>query len=142
MVGVKLTQADIYFSKCIRERADYRCERCGLNCRNMPSYLDCSHILSRVHRCIRWDKNNAVAHCKKCHKWWHSNPAVAGRWADKYLGEGFVDALYEKANAKNRHRYSKAEEKDIAKHYKDELAKLEEQRADGKQGHLDFTSYQ
>lgn len=142
MAGIKRSTADDAFSKCIRERADYFCERCGLNCRNMPAYLDCSHIITRSSRSIRWDKNNAVAHCKKCHDWWHKHPAIAGRWADEYLGREHIDSLYLKANSKLKRKYPKTEEKEIAKHYRNELKKMQEQRNDGKQGRIEFESYQ
>ena len=133
-MGIKISPADKAFSECVRLAAG-ECERCG-----NVGRLECSHIFSRAHRTIRWAKDNAMAKCFMCHKWWHSNPIESGAWFLKLSGEGFVQILTEKRNEKRK--VTKLEEKDIAVHYRAELKKLKARRDDGEEGKLDFDSWQ
>lgn len=141
---VKRSDADVFFSKCVREAANHTCERCGKVCGTTENpiefgRLDCSHIFSRRHRTIRWCKENAVAHCFTCHNWFGGNPIDAGQWAEQHLGDGAVQLLREKRDS--RQKVSKAEEKEIAKHYKEQHKQMLEARASG-EVFVDFDSYQ
>lgn len=141
---MKISAADQWFSKCIREAANHTCEKCGKVCgttEEPQAYgrLDCSHIFSRRHRTIRWCKDNAVAHCFTCHNWFGGNPIEAGKWAEQHLGEGVVSLLIEKKNS--RVKVSEKEEKQIATHYRQQHEKMLEAKKDG-QLIVDFESYQ
>jgi len=144
MKRIKLKPADTAFAKCIREAADHTCLRCGI--RKPPTGtrgsdgMECSHVYSRTHRTIRWDKNNAKCLCTSCHAWWHSNPTESGKWYENLVGENFLVLLREKRD--NRMKVPKLEEKDIAKHYRQELKELQEKRNSGQTGYIDFVSYQ
>jgi len=102
--------------------------------------LHCSHIFSRRHRTIRWASGNAQALCFSCHQWFGGNPADSGVWVTDLLGAGHIDLLREKMNLKQK--VSKLKEKDIAKHYREQLKMLEKARSFGAAGKLNFTSYQ
>lgn len=132
---MKISPADKYFSLCVREAADNTCVRCGRNGRT-----ECSHIHGRRHRTIRWCKENALAKCSTCHRWWHENPTESGLWFTKEYGDGLDAILIEKRNS--RVKVSKLDEKDIAKHYKAEYERLLKRRSNGETGRLDFDSYQ
>lgn len=141
---MKLSPADIAFSQCIRAAADHTCMRCGIQ--KLPTGragnngLDCSHVYGRANRTVRWAKMNAKALCHTCHRWWHENPTESGQWFESKVGEGFMELLREKVNAK--FKVPKAEEKLIAKHYREQLAIIEQKRAEGVQGYIEFESYQ
>lgn len=64
---LKRSKADILFSEFIRERDDWTCQRCHIPCHDNRGYLDCSHFFSRAKKSVRFDADNAVAFCKKCH---------------------------------------------------------------------------
>jgi hypothetical protein len=64
---LKISKADKLFSKCVRERAAWCCERCYLDCISDKGYLDCSHFHSRAKKSVRFDLDNAAALCKACH---------------------------------------------------------------------------
>lgn len=135
MSGVKITPADKAFADCVKEAYDHTCEKCGKQGR-----MECSHIHSRRHRTIRWCKENAIPKCHPCHRWWHEHPTEAGKWfLDKY-GQGIEDILIEKKN--NKYKISKADEKEIAKHYREQLKIIQEKRIQGQTGYIDFESYQ
>lgn len=139
-MSLKRSPADVAFSKCIRERADYTCERCGKQYDKSSTGLHCSHNFSRSHRTIRWCKDNALALCFACHQWFGGNPADSGRWLENKIGSGAVEILREKMRSKIK--VTKQEEKEIAKFYREELKKQQEKRADGAQGIVEFESYQ
>jgi len=139
--AVKITPADEAFSKCVRERADWTCERCG---KYFPEGtrggIHCSHIYSRGHRTIRWAGDNAQALCVSCHDWYGKDPADSGIWVADLLGEGHMAILREKKNMK--FKIPKTEEKEIAKHYREQLKIMQKARAEGHVGRLEFESYQ
>ena len=56
------------------------------------------------------------------------------------MGDGFMTLLKEKRDS--RIKVSKVEEKEIAKHYRQQLKILEQKRLDGQQGQLTFESWQ
>ena len=83
---------------------------------------------------------NAQSLCFACHSWYGGNPADSGIWITNLLGEGHMDLLREKRDLKVK--VSKAEEKEIAKHYRGELKLIEAKRLDGVTGRIEFTSWQ
>lgn len=137
---MKIKPADTAFSKCVRERADWTCERCGTKYEKGSAGLHCSHVFSRRHRTIRWCGDNAQALCFSCHQWYGGNPADSGAWVESVLGSGVMELVREKRDSMVK--VSKAEEKDIAAHYRKELKKLEEARVSGATGRVEFDSYQ
>lgn len=137
---MKISPSDTFFSKCVRERSDWTCERCGKQYEENSTGIHCSHIFSRRHRTIRWCGDNAQALCFACHQWFGGNPIESARWVQEIVGEGAISILMEKKES--RTKVSKLEEKEIAKHYREELKKLQEQRANGKTGRIEFESWQ
>lgn len=140
MGAVKRSPADAAFSLCVRESQDWVCECCGKVLERGSMGLHCSHIFSRRHRTIRWCKENAQALCFSCHQWYGGNPADSGKWIEEVMGEGAIEILREKRDSKVK--VSKLEEKDIAKHYREQHKKLLERRANGETGPLSFESWQ
>lgn len=132
---VKIKPADTWFSKCIREAADNTCERCG----NTTRQMHCSHVKPRSNRCVRWDVLNAKCLCSVCHDWWHSNPTESAAWFVNFYGQGRLDLLNEKLQA--RVKIPHLEEPEIAKHYRTEHARLMAERGAGATGPLDVVSY-
>lgn len=130
---VKIKSCDTAFSRCIRESNNWTCERCHTKYERGSQGLHCSHIFSRRHRTIRWCKENAQALCFACHQWFGGNPVDSGAWLVHALGEVYIGILREKMNS--RVKVSKKEEKEIAKHYREQLKLLEN-------GATDFISWQ
>lgn len=116
---MKISPADTAFSNCVKKAANNTCVKCGIQ----RDRMECSHIFSRKHRTIRWCKQNAVCKCHTCHRWWHENPTESGIWFLETYGQGIEDILIEKKNT--RIKVTKLEEKDIAKHYREQLKLME-----------------
>lgn len=131
---MKITPADKAFADCVKFKDRNTCQKCGIQ----RDRMECSHIHSRRHRTIRWCKENAITKCHNCHRWWHENPTESGVWFENKYGSGAVEVLKEKKNS--RVKVSKLEEKDIAKHYREQLKLMKEADLEGKE--LDFISWQ
>ena len=143
-IQMKLSPADIAFSQCVRAANDYVCQKCGIqklpNGRRGGSGMECSHRYSRRHRTIRWAKDNADCLCSGCHRWFGENPIDAVAWLTQKNSKGALEILTEKRNA--QFKVTKAEERDIARHYREQLKIIEEKRNNGQKGYIDFESYQ
>lgn len=134
-MSLKISTADKYFSMCIREARNHTCETCGKTGR-----MEASHVYSRRHRTIRWDKLNIMCQCNGCHRAWHESPLKSFAWFESEYGQGRIDILREKMNSKIK--VPKSEEKEIASHYRAQLKLIEQKRADGETGYIDFESWQ
>ena len=118
MVTVKRTPADIAFSLCVRERANWKCERCGKYYpEGRRKGLECSHHHSRGKWGIRHDPMNGEALCTGCH--FEEGGTEQRRRA--VLSKGEQEILWEKmADTSLGREARKTKGKgDISKHYRD-----------------------
>ena len=141
---MKLSAADIAFSQCVRSAYDYVCQKCGIQkppvSRRGGSGMELSHRFGRRHRTIRWCKENGDCLCSGCHRHFEENPLDYSAWIIARDGEGVVDLLREKRDSMVK--VPKSEEKEIAKHYREQLKTIEDKRLEGQTGYIDFQSYQ
>lgn len=143
---MKLKASDTWFSKCVRERAGWRCEACGTQYDVNSQGLHCSHLFSRRHRSVRWCGDNAAAHCFSCHQRLGGNPIEFARWIETHLGKRGAELLEEKKN--QIVKIPKTEEKDIAAHYRKEFNRMRDLRMEMELGkipfeqRIEFESYQ
>jgi 5-methylcytosine-specific restriction endonuclease McrA len=66
------------------ERDGFQCVRCG------DKRIQWAHIFSRVHRCLRWEADNALSLCGGCHIFWHKYPILAVEWFRKNWPERYT----------------------------------------------------
>ena len=133
-MSVKIKPADKAFADCLKAAHDHTCERCGKQGR-----METSHVYGRRHRTIRWDKQNANCLCNYCHRIWHENPLESFQWFIDAFGQERDEILIEKRNS--RLKVPKSEEKAIKAHYVAELKAINEKRANGETGYIDFVSW-
>ena len=119
-MAIKREACDKWFSDVVRQKADYVCESCGRN----DIGMDCAHIHGRRAKSVRWSLDNAVCLCRVCHMNFTSNPVDFTRWLEEYLGLAHLDILNEKKNVLMK--TNKELRKEIAKHYREELKKMQE----------------
>jgi len=139
MAGIKITAADKEFSLCVRESSDWHCQRCQRQY-DYPGNtrgLHCSHFYGRGNWSVRFCPDNAFAHCHGCHQYLSANPALFDQWVRGELGETRYEILREKWQDLDRGRRAKRSIKEIAKHYRDEFARMREARTEV--GHWDLT---
>jgi len=144
-MAVKRTPADQWFSKCVRIRTNWTCEYCNINYEHDKGYLHCSHYISRAHHITRYNPINAMAHCQRCHE-----QLGGGRWGGGNIAE-FAHHYDEIHGPKNREKIRKISHypfpkhkrhiKDISTHFRQEFARLEQLRLDGRIDRLEFEPY-
>ena len=135
---IKRTTADAAFSLCVRERADWRCERCGST--PDPMGLHCAHVMSRGHWSVRFDPSNAVALCYGCHRITEQRreveflPLVKRLFGDLEWDRVFADAMKPARSIKRQVPV-------IAKHYRGQHEAMRKLRAAGSSGRLEFVGW-
>lgn len=137
---MKISNADKWFSKCVRAANNWTCCKCGKQYDSSSTGLHCSHVYGRRHRTIRWCKDNAKPLCFACHQWYGENPADSGKWIEERLGEGTLGILREKRDSMVK--VPKSDEKLVSSHYREQYKIIEQKRADGETGYIDFESWQ
>ena len=120
---IRIDKRDTCFSKLIRLRARFNCEKCR---RYFPlgHGLQCSHFFSRRHQSTRYDPDNASAHCFTCHQRFGENPIEFAAWIRNYLGDVRYEAL------QLRHmlivKRTKVESEELYQHLKAEFKALQD----------------
>lgn len=97
---IKITKLDSIFSKQIRERDNWTCQRCGGRYNPPTSALHNSHFWGRANKATRFDEENCDALCYGCHSRWEGNKQ--GEYRDfkiKQLGKRGYDALEKRAQS-------------------------------------------
>lgn len=117
-MGIKRTPADIAFSKCIRELANWSCSKCGKNHEHNKGALDCSHHHGRGNWSIRFDPMNAESLCYGC----HSHYGGTEERRNEVLTKTEQELLFEKKrDTELAKQYRKTKGKGtIAKHYREQ----------------------
>lgn len=111
MIGkMKLRKTDTLYTRYVRERDDYTCQRCRRpypkdNCRNLVT----SHFWGRGRENTRFDDENCMALCQlPCHQYWgHGEGRVEYQaFMEEKLGQAGYDNLMVRA-----HTYKKQDDK-------------------------------
>ena len=90
---MKISQADKWFSKLIREGAFWICQRCGIiseegRATGGDRAMQCSHFISRQYKSVRLDSNNALCLCASCHAHVEKDPSLHCDLYDSINGAG------------------------------------------------------
>jgi len=143
MATIKVTQADKWFSRCIREAANWTCEVCNTQYPEGAQGLQCSHYFGRRNYSVRFCNAppNCFAHCYYCHMLMGANPYDFNHWVTETIGEGALEILIDKRNDIDAGKLIKKNLKDVANHYKLEYEGLQARRAGGDSGILTFTCF-
>lgn len=103
---IKLRPADTLFSNYIRQRANWKCERCGKVCRIGGEWiykLEASHYYGRAKESTRFDPDNVYSLCFTCHKRMgghtRDEKGEYDLWVKEKLGKRRYDLLRIRANS-------------------------------------------
>ena len=128
---------DKLMSDLIRERANWACERCSTyHPVGSRGGLEHSHIWGRRRHSVRWFPDNGLALCTGCHRFIGSNPDEHKELARAILGNERYDALQLKANTTRR--WKPWEKVELYAQMKAALKSMQERRAMGLAGRLEF----
>ena len=142
MSACKIRPADRWFSLCIRERADWHCERCGSKCPDDKRMgLHASHFHGRGKWATRFDPDNARALCYGCHQYCGANPDIHRAEMLAILGDGLYQILQERSQDSRLGRLAKRSEADISKHYRAEHTAMRAWRSAGQVGRMEFEGW-
>lgn len=74
---------DRLFSSYILFRDNRTCKCCG----KTKGRMNTSHIIPKQCLFLRWNSDNALTLCYKCHLWmWHKSPLEGVRWLESFIG--------------------------------------------------------
>lgn len=99
MGKVKLFPSDVAWSKYIRTRDDWTCQRCSKKYKPPTMALHCSHYWSRGAWTVRFDEDNTMALCYGCHRYLGGNPSEHREFVLARLGQKRYDALQLRRNS-------------------------------------------
>lgn len=137
---IKIKAPDKWFSLCVRERAEWTCERCRKLCPDDKKMgLHCAHYQSRGNWSTRFDKDNAAALCYGCHSYIDREPEYKTFWFEQYLGEGLAEII--RVKSKQPAYGIKKRVKEISRHYREQHKLMLEKRANGVTGRIEFEGY-
>lgn len=128
---MKYFTADRVFSKYIRERDDWTCQKCGNKYEKGSRGLQNSHYFGRGRWTTRYDEDNCDALCHGCHRFWEKTDREAYRehMVDK-LGEERYEKLTERARKTLKdsfpYKTKKQVKKEATKKYREKLKEWEE----------------
>ncbi len=139
---MKVSEADKWFSKCVRMRDQWTCTSCGVYYpEGKRQGIHCSHFIGRANYATRFLGMNAWAHCYGCHSQFEQNPHDFVEWVKERLGPYQYNALIEIKNDMDRARRARREKKEIAAHYRSEHRRMEEEISQGVL-HVRFADYE
>ena len=95
---VKIDVADQAFSKYIRTRDNWTCQRCNKRYEPPTNALHCSHFMGRGKENTRFEPDNADALCYGCHRYFTAQPALHLAWQVERKGQERVDSLVIQSN--------------------------------------------
>ena len=90
---IKLRLSDILFSKYIRARDNWTCQRCHTKYPESHRGLHCSHWQRRGKENTRHDPENTIALCMGCHLLWEGPTEEYTAFMEKRLGTERLKAL-------------------------------------------------
>ena len=98
MGKAKIFPSDREWSKYIRTRDMWTCQRCSKQYDPPTSALHCSHFWSRGNWSVRFDEDNTEALCYGCHSYLGGNPVEFHKYYLEKLGQERFDALEKRRN--------------------------------------------
>lgn len=104
--GTKKVQG--IFNRIVRERADWKCIRCGRDCSERKGLLHASHFWGVGFTATRFDFDNVDALCYPCHYgqlgtgWEYCKQGDYRTYMIKKLGQEGYDALEQKARSQKK----------------------------------------
>jgi hypothetical protein len=134
---MKKDKLDNVFSELVRIRANWTCECCGRYLGHQKELLHCAHIVRRAVKKTRVYPDNAFSLCFVCHRHFTDNPGAFKDFCILMLGEDKYYHLQRYANSIGKQ--TKAELEDLYQHYKKELSRIEDLRAQYKKQRIEFT---
>ena len=94
-----INKCDKVWADTIKERAEWRCEKCGRGKFKDAVILNAAHIVRRANKEVRWELGNGLSLCVRDHYWFDNstNRLEVIEWLEEKLGKGFLSSLLERS---------------------------------------------
>ena len=99
--SVKL-KLDKLWSKAVKVRAGYKCERNPSHKSDTTKSLNSHHLFTRSAMSTRWSMMNGICLCVGCHRYAHREPLDFHEWVKGYKGEDWYNALRRMKHTPNK----------------------------------------
>lgn len=141
-MAIKRDAFDALISTLVRERADWRCERCGTYYPPGPGRcgLHASHYKGRRHRWLRHDTDNVRSHCYGCHSYLGSSPAEFTDWMAATVGPEVMERLTRLMQRRDKQPHDWRT--GAMRHYRAELVRVQGMREAGIVGLIRVVPYE
>lgn len=135
---IKIGKLDGLFSKLVRERAGWHCERCMTYFPEGSGRqgLHASHVFGRGKHSVRWNPKNAFSLCMGCHLYFTAHPLLHHEFAVEKLDMTEFDALKLESNIVKQ--WTEKQKTELHQRLKDALTDMKLRRAMGHTGRLEF----
>tara|TARA_B100000029_G_C17091318_1_gene784347 strand:- start:57 stop:470 length:414 start_codon:yes stop_codon:yes gene_type:complete len=130
MARLKIFNCDRLWSKYIRTRDDWTCQRCGKKYNPPTSALHCSHYFTRGNWSVRFDEDNTEALCYGCHSHLGGNPHEHTKHKLQKLGQKKMDDLIQRKNNHKSGSIKYFKSKEFCNNLKDKIKQLEKDKED------------
>lgn len=93
--GAMVKDLDKLTSREVKERDEYTCQRCGKIDGEWDAGIEqyvvvqWAHIHTREYHCTRWELENGLTLCKRCHVWFDNHKFLAYDWFEKNYPERY-----------------------------------------------------
>ena len=117
---MKITTEDQLWSRLIRKRDNFTCQRCGKKYEEGQQGLHCHHHRTRSCNSTRFDWDNCASLCHGCHQYVHSHALEHVEFFKSRLGAKRYNALIKRSNTPLK--ITKEDRKQMRKDFKELLA--------------------
>lgn len=122
--STKIKVEDSLFSKIIKIRDNWTCQKCGTKHHEGSMGLHNSHFIGRANKSTRFEPDNCDSMCFGCHQYLETHKATLYRdWKIEQLGEDRFVQLIQKSNKITK--FGKAEAKEMRKVLRVHLQEME-----------------
>ena len=104
------TVQDDIFSKIVRTRDNFTCQRCGKVHPPKNAALHCSHYYTRGAWNTRFDLENAESLCYGCHRYFDGHKSEYKKFKIKRMGRYKFDKLTQRSNKAGKKKYLRSKE--------------------------------
>ena len=137
---IKIWPADTWFSRCIRERAENTCEKCG---KVYPEGrgVECAHYQGRGAWETRFLPLNCFSLCMGCHAYLDGHKVQFEEFFIEKRGQVAYDVLVEKSHDIMLGKENRRNKAEIASYYKEVYSQMLMIRSTGVTGWLNFVGW-
>lgn len=135
MKRIKNARIDDIFSRCVRESANWTCQKSGLvdpegQAKGRSQGMQCCHIYGRRTVSMRWWPDNAICMNSHWHRYYTENPLLFKERVLSIMGTDKCHALNQRF-LRTDIKYTDKDRRGIYEHFKKQYQIMRELRLDG-----------